>query len=231
VTHAGNTMSAEVTVDQVVQSLVATHIAPQSRPSDLDAFLQWARSKRISIVFVDLPSAARARETLAGCATQIGIPCAHPTGFLATSVKAAFVKAAIAAGVDEIDMGLNIDRLREGDFGWVTREVRQLMDVSEHAIRLVFTADLPLLLLADALQGCEAIVRGGGEAVCTAWGYGVKSDADLIKTLASRFSGELQVEASGGIRTYAVARDMLAYGAYRVHSGHPDAILKEALDD
>ena len=220
-------MSAQVPPSDVVDRLVATHIAPHGKPSDVGAFASWARENRLSIIFVDLTCADQARVALSGCATQIGVPCAHPTGFLSTDTKVAFINAASQGEVDEIDMGVSIDHLRDGRFDQVTSEVRELVDASDHAIRVVFTVDLPLLRESSVLKGCEAIARGGAEAICTAWGYGVRTDVSLIRQLVTRFGEDLQIEASGGIRTLAVVRDMLASGAYRVHSGKPAAILKE----
>ena len=71
------------------------------------------------------------KEELAGSDVLICTVVGFPLGACTTETKVFETKDAIAKGADEIDMVINIGRLKDNDMDYVTEEIRQLKEAKE----------------------------------------------------------------------------------------------------
>jgi deoxyribose-phosphate aldolase len=209
----------------VASRMVVSCITPGATHDRLERFLRWARAYPFPALFVETSQVPFAFSILKDCPMLIGVPVGHPSGIIPTELKLRQIDEAVEAGAMEVDVGLNVDQLTSGDFLSVERDVKALCSTFRAAIRLVFVPEIPLLTTDQAVAACEAILSGGGDAICTSWGYGLQTSMDSISLLVDTFRDEMSIEASGGIRTLESAAALLEVGASRVHCGDPEALL------
>jgi deoxyribose-phosphate aldolase len=142
-------------------------------------------------------------------------------------VKRFEAETAVEHGALELDVVINLGRLKDGDDRYVLRELR---DVVEAADGLPVKAILETGMLArdEKTRGCHLAVEAGCQFVKTSTGFlGPGATVADVALLRETVGPKVGVKASGGIRTLEIARQMLAAGASRIGTSAATAILEE----
>ncbi|MBM7623166.1 deoxyribose-phosphate aldolase [Sporohalobacter salinus] len=159
--------------------------------------------------------------------TVVGFPLGGST----TEVKAFETKNAIRNGAEEIDMVANISAIKSGEFGIVRDDIKTVVDATKVAgvTRDVITKviiEACYLTKEEKIKVSEIIKDVGADFVKTSTGLGTEGatteDVSLIRKTVGRPIG---VKASGGIRNFDDALDMLDAGANRIGSSSGVAIV------
>ena len=160
--------------------------------------------------------------------TDIKVACVvgFPLGAMAADVKRFETETAVDDGAHEIDMVLNIARLKAGDDKYVLRE---LIDVAEAADERTVKVILETCLLTDAekIRACQLVVESGAHFVKTSTGFS-SAGATLadVKLMRETVGPKFGVKASGGVRDAQTALAMIAAGATRLGTSSGIAIVK-----
>lgn len=147
--------------------------------------------------------------------TFVGGPIGFPSGGHTTATKIAEARQLVADGGDELDMVINVGRLRSGQKDYVAEEIRA---VAKAIAPIPLKAILEIYHLSDdeIKSGCEAAIRGGAAFVKTGTGWTPRSTTVERLRLITEFVGDaVQVKASGGIRTLDMIADLIALGVSR----------------
>ena len=160
--------------------------------------------------------------------TVIGFPCGYST----TAAKCFETADAVKNGADEIDMVINIGRLRDGDFSFVEDEIRAVKDACDGRVLKVII-ETCLLTDAEKKEMCRIVSRAGADYIKTSTGFSAggatREDVALFK---ENVSPSVKIKAAGGISSFADARDFLALGASRLGTSRiVKLIKKEHADD
>jgi deoxyribose-phosphate aldolase len=115
-------------------------------------------------------------------------------------------------GADELDVVLNVGRLKAGDDDAVVEELGELVAAVPTPVKVIVEA--PLLTDAEKRRAGEAAVDADADMLKTGTGFAGPATVDDVALL----SEYLPVKASGGIRTAEEAAAMLDAGAERVGS-------------
>jgi deoxyribose-phosphate aldolase len=115
-------------------------------------------------------------------------------------------------GADELDVVLNVGRLKAGDDDAVVEELGELVAAVPTPVKVIVEA--PLLTDAEKRRAGEAAVDADADMLKTGTGFAGPATVDDVALL----SEYLPVKASGGIRTTEEAAAMLDAGAERVGS-------------
>ena len=154
-----------------------------------------------------------------------------PSGSDSTSIKVAQAKEMMAAGCDEIDMVMNIGKLRSGELAEVESDVRAVIE-SVHPLPVKVIIEVMCLTPEETRQGCEICMRSGAAFVKTGTGWVDRGttleDVQLIKSIVD---DRIQIKASGGIRDLDGLLEMYGAGARRfgVNMKSGIKIVEEAL--
>ena len=147
-----------------------------------------------------------------------------------TKIKVAEAEAAMADGAVELDMVVNIGKVLSKDWGYVSADVKAVVDVA-HARKAKVKVIFENCFLQDEhkITLCRICGEVNADFVKTSTGF-AKGGATLddVALLARTVAGRIGVKASGGIRDAATAHAMLAAGATRLGTSSGVAILKEA---
>ncbi len=123
-----------------------------------------------------------------------------PSGSDSTSLKILQAKEMMASGCDEIDMVMNIGKLRSGELAEVEADVRAVIE-TVHPIPVKVIIEIMYLTLEETTQACDICLRSGAAFIKTGTGWANRGttleDVQLIKSLVG---DRIQIKASGGIR-------------------------------
>lgn len=160
-----------------------------------------------------------AKDYLKGTDVKIVTVIGFPLGANTTETKIFETINAIRDGADEIDMVINVTKVKERDTDFVIDEIRQIKAACQgRNLKVIIETDL--LTKDDIKYACECAVKGGADFVKTSTGFvkngvGAKAeDVELMFNIVKEFG--LRVKASGGIRDKESAIAMIKAGAVRL---------------
>ena len=152
-------------------------------------------------------------------ATVIGFP--H--GQDAAAAKRAAAAGADEDGADELDVVLNVGRLKAGETDAVQEELAGVVAATPLPVKVII--ETALLTDGEIDAACEAAAAAGADMVKTSTGF---ADGGAEVADVERMSEYLPVKASGGIGSYERAIAMIEAGAERIGASSGVAILSGA---
>lgn len=167
---------------------------------------------------------------LAGSPVKVCAVAGFPLGAATTATKVAETTEAVAAGATEIDMVLNVGALLSGDTATAENDIAAVVRAS-HAGGAIVKVIIETALLADDAKvlACQISQAAGADFVKTSTGFAKSGATAADIALMRKTVGPLMgVKASGGIRTLADLRAMVAAGATRVGASASVAIMEAA---
>jgi deoxyribose-phosphate aldolase len=219
-------MSLPTTPAALVRFIDHTLIRPDATIRDIERLCAEAREHNFHSVSVNGAWIAAARHFLDGSEVKAGCAVSIPFGAMSSDAKRFETEAAVDDGAQEIDLVLNIGRLKDGDDKYVLRE---LCDVVEAADERTVKVILETCLLTDEekVRACKLAVESGAHFVKTSTGFstGGATVAD-VKLMRATVGPKFGVKASGGVRDVATALAMIAAGATRLGTSSGIAIVK-----
>lgn len=155
-------------------------------------------------------------------ATVVGFPL----GAMATRAKAYETKCAIEDGASEIDMVIEVGRLKEKDYDYVLNDIKAVKEACGDNILKVII-ETCLLTEEEIVKACELAVEAGADFVKTSTGFSTGgAKASDIALMRKTVGPDIGVKASGGIHTKEEALEMVEAGASRIGASKSIEICK-----
>lgn len=168
-----------------------------------------------------------AAEALKGSEVRIATVVGFPLGANLTSVKAFEAARAIEDGADELDMVLNIGALKQGNAGYVEKDIKAVVKAADGAVVKVIL-ETCYLTDEEKVLACKLSKNAGAHFVKTSTGLAAGGATVEDVALMRRTVGQdIGVKASGGIRTLEGLKAMVEAGANRIGTSAGVKILEE----
>ncbi len=144
--------------------------------------------------------------------TVIGFPLGQNT----TKVKVFEAIDAVEMGADEIDMVINIAKLKDGEYDYVENEIREIKKaIGNHCLKVII--ETCLLTDEEKLKACELIVKARADFVKTSTGFSTHGATFRdVKILKDGVKDKCLVKAAGGVKTKEDFNEMIKLGADRI---------------
>lgn len=160
-----------------------------------------------------------AKENLLGSDVKIVTVVGFPLGANRSDVKAFETSKAVEDGADEIDMVLNVSKLKDKDYDFIINDIKTVKTAcKDKPLKVILETDL--LTKEEIKKACELCIEAKADFVKTSTGFvknGVGAKAEDVKLMFDTVSPYgLKVKASGGIRDKEAALKMLEAGAERL---------------
>lgn len=169
-----------------------------------------------------------AAQELKGTDVKVCTVIGFPLGANTKEVKVYETKDAIEKGAEEIDMVINIAKLKDGDDDYVESEIAGVAEASKGKAIVKVIIETCLLTDDEKKQVCSLAVKAGADFVKTSTGFSTGGatieDVALMKQTVGAHVG---VKASGGIRSKEDAQAMVHAGAARIGASSGIAIVTE----
>ena len=169
-------------------------------------------------------------EMLRGSGVKVCTVIGFPHGTNETAVKLAESELAPKEGCEELDMVLNIGKLKLGDDAYVENEIRMLADAA-HAAGAILKVILETCYLTEEekIRACRLSERAGADFVKTSTGYGSAGcKIEDLKLMRANVSEKVRIKGSGGIRDLDTVLSARAAGASRCGVSATEKIMAEA---
>jgi deoxyribose-phosphate aldolase len=159
------------------------------------------------------------RENHPAVCTVIGFPL----GYSKTSAKVEEVKKAIDEGADELDAVINICAVKDKEWAYIENDIDAMTRASHmRSKKIKIILETALLNSREIQKICEIINRQECDFAKTSTGFSTAgADATIIRLMRRLLNEQVQIKASGGIKTYAQALEMVEAGATRIGASNP----------
>jgi deoxyribose-phosphate aldolase len=173
-----------------------------------------------------------AAKFLSGSRVKVATVIGFPFGYSAIASKTEETKKAVADGAEEIDMVINIAALKNGDTSYLGREIAAVMAAKPADIVIKIIIESGILTNEEILTCCSIYSAAGVDYLKTSTGYAEKgASADAVQLMRAHLPSTIKIKASGGIRTYDFAKELIDAGAERLGCSASIAIVKEAVKE
>lgn len=158
----------------------------------------------------------QASELLAGSNTKVCSVIGFPLGANTTNIKVLEAKEAIANGASEIDMVINVSKLKDKDYEYVYNEIKQIKEaIGNNVLKVIIEACL--LTNDEKMIACQIIMKAGANFVKTSTGMSTGgATIEDVKLFKEVVGDTTLIKAAGGVRTYEDALSMIEAGANRI---------------
>lgn len=160
-------------------------------------------------------------DKLAIC-TVIGFP----NGYNTTESKVFETEDAVKKGADEIDMVINIGRLKEGNTEYVLNEIKEIKKAC-HGKILKVIIETCLLTEEEKITMCKLVTEAKADFIKTSTGFSTAgATKEDIKLFSEHIGKDVKMKAAGGISNLQDAEDFINLGAERLGTSRIVKIVK-----
>ncbi|RAJ10744.1 deoxyribose-phosphate aldolase [Chitinophaga skermanii] len=162
--------------------------------------------------------------------TKVCTVVGFPFGYSAIEAKVAETVMAILEGAEEIDVVANLIAIKAGDWAFIEKEITSILPIVHSKGKVLkVIIESGILLDEEIIKCCEIYGRLGVDFVKTSTGYAEKgATVEAVALMRKHLPANIQIKASGGIRTFAFAKELIAAGATRVGCSGSVQIVKES---
>jgi deoxyribose-phosphate aldolase len=197
---------------ELAERIDHTVLGPETTPEDVDRVVREATDHGMNVCIPPCyvaTTAEKAPSTLT-IATVIGFPHGQET----SEIKREAGAAAWKAGADELDVVINIGRLKAGETDAVTDELEEIVASVPIPVKVII--ETALLTDDEKHRACQAAVAADAAMVKTSTGFADAEPAGATVADVELMSEYLPVKASGGIGDYETALELIEAGADRI---------------
>ncbi|MFE0588234.1 deoxyribose-phosphate aldolase [Micromonospora echinospora] len=156
------------------------------------------------------------RPLLDGSHTNAGSPVGFPSGGSATPVKVTEARWLLDAGVQEMDVVMNVGLVRSGELAAATRDVAAVLAAVDNRVPVKVILEVGLLDEAQLRDAARVAVDAGAASLKTGTGWqGVPTTPEHVRVIREIAGPHREIKASGGIRSLAQIHALLDAGATR----------------
>jgi deoxyribose-phosphate aldolase len=202
-----------------------TLLKPDANSAAIERLCAEALQFGFAAVCVNPDQVRRCVSLLQGSPVGVATVVGFPLGATTSRIKASEAREFVRLGATELDMVLNIGRLKDRDYAGVRRDMEGVVRAAGGRLVKVII-ETGLLEEEEKIAACLLAKAAGVDFVKTSTGItstgATVEDVQLMRLVVGDALG---VKAAGGIRDAAMARAMLAAGATRLGTSNAIAIL------
>lgn len=204
-----------------------TNLKAYATMRDIEKLCDEAIEYRFASVCVNPYYVSLAYELLKDTNIHVCTVIGFPLGQNTTSTKVYEAIEAINRGADEIDMVINIAALKNKDYNFVKDEIEEIRDsIDGKTLKVIIeTCYLTKEEIKKMTEICnETFVN----FIKTSTGFGTRgASLDDLETINQSKNELLEIKASGGIKNYHDANEMIEKGATRIGTSSGVEIVKK----
>ena len=193
-----------------------TILKPVASKEDVRRICDEAKRYGFFSVCINPYWVAYAKELLQGTDVKVCTVIGFPLGANTTAVKEYETRDALKHGADEIDMVINLGALKSGDYDTVLSDISAVRKACEgHILKVII--ETSQLTEEEKVKTCELAAKAGADFVKTSTGFtGGGATAADVALMRKSIPANMQVKASGGVRSREDFDAMVAAGATRI---------------
>jgi len=215
---------------------------PTMTDEDLHRECELAKKYDVASVCVKPYMVKKAKEYLKGSDVLVGCVIGFPAGNSAISVKVFEAENACIDGAVEIDMVINIGKALQGDWTYISEEIKSVSDACHKMgaiVKVIFEIDY-ITKEADIKKLCQICTEVGADYVKTSSGFGFVKQANgdynyigatihVLELMKKSVGPNVKVKAAGGVRTLDQLIAVQSAGCSRSGATATAVMMEEAM--
>ncbi len=229
-------------VKELAKMIDHSILHPTMTDEDLRRECEVARKYDVASVCVKPYAVKQAVELLKGSDVLIGCVIGFPAGNSAIQVKIFEAENACNDGAVEIDMVINIGKALQGDWDYISEEIKSVSNVchkNNAIVKVIFETDY-ITKETDIIKLCQICTEVGADYVKTSSGFGFVKQANgdynyvgatipVLELMKKSVGPNVKVKAAGGVRTLDQLIAVHESGCTRSGATATAVMMEEAL--
>lgn len=207
-----------------------TLLKPTATLSEIEKLCKEAIEYGFAAVCVPPLYVKKSREFLTGTKIKVATVIGFPFGYSAIEAKVAEIVLAIVDGADELDMVVNISAIKNGDWEFIANEINTIMPIvnnKEKELKVIIESGI--LTDDEIIKCCDIYGAAGVDYVKTSTGYAEKgASIHAVHLIRTHLTDTIKIKASGGIKSYSFAKELINAGANRLGCSSSIKIVEES---
>ena len=207
-----------------------TVLKPTTLISDVEKICVEAIQYQFAAVCVPPLFVKKALALLNGTAVKVATVIGFPFGYSAIEAKVAETILAIIDGADELDLVINISAIKNNDWQFLASEINAILPIvrsKQKVIKIIIESGV--LTDEEIITCCDLYGAAGVDFMKTSTGYAEKgATLHAVQLIRKHLADKIHIKASGGIKTYTFAKQLIDAGATRLGCSSSIQIVNEA---
>jgi len=217
-----------VTYEEIASMIDHSLLKPNLTDREVEEGCRIAAAYRVATVCVRPSDVRQAAELLARSPVRVTTVVGFPHGSTTTAAKVFEAEEAMRNGARELDVVLNIGKLKSRDTAFVRADLKAVTDAA-HAQGVIVKIIFENCYLEDEekIAACRISAEVGADFVKTSTGFGPGGAEDRdLKLMRENTPPAVKLKAAGGIRTLERAIEVRKLGCARVGATATVGILE-----
>ena len=212
---------------QIAKMIDHTILKAEATESEIIKLCKEAIHYNFASVCVNPSMVPVAAKELKGTHVKVCTVIGFPLGATTTEVKAFETKDVIEKGATEVDMVINVGKLKEKNLEYVKNDIKAVVDAAKDKALVKVIIETCLLTEEEKILACKLSKEAGADFVKTSTGFSTGgATVEDIKLMRETVGIEMGVKASGGVRSKKDALKMIENGATRIGASASIAICE-----
>ena len=192
-----------------------------------------AKDNHFAMVAINSYPVKLCKKLLQGSDIHVGAAIGFPLGQTTIETKYFETKKAIEDGADEIDYVINVGKVKEGNYGYIEDEMKQLVQICKEKNVLIKVIFENCYLTKEEIKNVALIAKKvRPDFIKTSTGFGSSgAKVEDVKLMKETVGELVKVKAAGGIRDWKTCKEMIIAGAERIGTSSSLKILDEYTKD
>ena len=204
-----------------------TFLKPATTHADIKKICEEAVQYHFAAVCVPPPFVKEAKKLTAESSVKVATVIGFPFGYSAIEAKISEIVLAIVDGVDELDMVINITALKNNDWQYLANEINAILPFVHTKNKLIkIIIESGILTDEEIIRCCTLYGAAGVDFLKTSTGYAEKgASVEAVELMKKHLPESVKIKASGGIKTFESATQLIDAGASRIGCSASVAIV------
>ena len=209
-----------------------TVLKPTTTIGDVEKICAEAMKYQFAAVCVPPLYVKKAKKLPGDSSIKVATVIGFPFGYAAIEAKVAELVLAIIDGADELDVVINISAIKNNDWQFLANEINSILPIVKNKNKLIkVIIESGILTDEEIIKCCDLYGAAGVDFLKTSTGYAEKgATVEAVQLMRKHLADNVRIKASGGIKNYPFAKQLIDAGANRLGCSSSLSIVNEAAE-
>ena len=206
-----------------------TILKPGLLLADVEKVCHEAKTFGFAAVCIPPLFVKHAKQFCEGSDVKVATVIGFPFGYSSVEAKIAEILLAIVDGAEELDVVINFTAIKNNDWQLIANEINHIMPIIRNNGKTIKTiVESGVLTNDEIIKCCDLYGAAGIDFMKTSTGYAEKgASVEAVALMRKHLPESIAIKASGGIRTFAFAKELIEAGATRLGCSSSVSIIQE----
>lgn len=202
----------------IAQFIDHTILKPTTTLAEIEKVCEEANQYQFAAVCVPPYFVRDASQILQKKKVKLATVIGFPFGYSHYKAKRKEIKEALKEGAQELDMVMNLAAFKSNDIAYLESEIGEITKViKDNGAVLKLIIESGILTNEEIIKCCELYKHYPIDYMKTSTGYAEKgASLEAVELMRKHLPSTIQIKASGGIRDYHFAKQLIDAGATRL---------------